>query len=291
MRRGRGARRRDCRGVRRPVRPGGRCRPRGWHRCGCPVDFISVVTLLPLRERRYRNSTGVTKSQSMAPKESPHIGSPMCRGGLPSSLTRAPSTSRRRVTRRPSTANGRRSAPGRTMHHRDPPRPPTTTSSAGGAWSGTGIRDRHEQPRPRCQGRRGGARQSGDRHEILDLHHGPVRRCDTAQRVCRREVELVVVIGVRAYQVSQASAWDYVAGVMVRQDLSERVVQLASGGQFSLGKSFPGFGPAGPRRGCRASVRRCGACRRGTRRRARGGPGQQHLTARFAAADQRPGRR
>jgi 2-keto-4-pentenoate hydratase/2-oxohepta-3-ene-1,7-dioic acid hydratase in catechol pathway len=60
------------------------------------------------------------------------------------------------------------------------------------------------------------------------------------------EVELVVVIGVRAYQVSQASAWNHVAGVTVGQDLSERVVQFASGGQFSLGKSFPGFGPTGP---------------------------------------------
>jgi 2,4-diketo-3-deoxy-L-fuconate hydrolase len=60
------------------------------------------------------------------------------------------------------------------------------------------------------------------------------------------EVELVVVIGVRAYQVSVASAWDHVAGVTVGQDLSERVVQFASGGQFSLGKSFPGFGPTGP---------------------------------------------
>jgi 2,4-didehydro-3-deoxy-L-rhamnonate hydrolase len=60
------------------------------------------------------------------------------------------------------------------------------------------------------------------------------------------EVELVVVIGVPAYQVSDASAWDHVAGVTVGQDLSERVVQFASGGQFSLGKSFPGFGPTGP---------------------------------------------
>ena len=60
------------------------------------------------------------------------------------------------------------------------------------------------------------------------------------------EVELVVVIGVRAYQVSASSGWDHVAGVTVGQDLSERVVQMSSGGQFSLGKSFPGFGPTGP---------------------------------------------
>ena len=60
------------------------------------------------------------------------------------------------------------------------------------------------------------------------------------------EVELVVVIGLHAHHVSAADAWDYVAGVTVGQDLSERVVQWAGGGQFSLGKSFPGFGPTGP---------------------------------------------
>jgi 2-keto-4-pentenoate hydratase/2-oxohepta-3-ene-1,7-dioic acid hydratase in catechol pathway len=32
----------------------------------------------------------------------------------------------------------------------------------------------------------------------------------------------------------------------VGQDLSERVVQRAAGAQFSLGKSYPGFGPMGP---------------------------------------------
>jgi 2-keto-4-pentenoate hydratase/2-oxohepta-3-ene-1,7-dioic acid hydratase in catechol pathway len=60
------------------------------------------------------------------------------------------------------------------------------------------------------------------------------------------EVELVVVIGVRARRVRASDAWDHVAGVTVGQDLSERVVQFSSGGQFSLGKSFPGFGPTGP---------------------------------------------
>jgi 2-keto-4-pentenoate hydratase/2-oxohepta-3-ene-1,7-dioic acid hydratase in catechol pathway len=60
------------------------------------------------------------------------------------------------------------------------------------------------------------------------------------------EVELVVVIGVRARHVSSADGWDHVAGVTVGQDLSERVVQWSSGGHFSLGKSFPGFGPTGP---------------------------------------------
>jgi 2,4-didehydro-3-deoxy-L-rhamnonate hydrolase len=61
------------------------------------------------------------------------------------------------------------------------------------------------------------------------------------------EVELVAVIGIRAYQVSESEAWDHVAGLAVGQDLSERITQLAgSPPQFSLGKSFPGFGPIGP---------------------------------------------
>jgi 2-keto-4-pentenoate hydratase/2-oxohepta-3-ene-1,7-dioic acid hydratase in catechol pathway len=61
------------------------------------------------------------------------------------------------------------------------------------------------------------------------------------------EVELVVVIGRRCEQTARSAAWSHVAGVMVGQDLSERQLQLAGPApQFSLGKSFPGFGPVGP---------------------------------------------
>jgi 2-keto-4-pentenoate hydratase/2-oxohepta-3-ene-1,7-dioic acid hydratase in catechol pathway len=60
------------------------------------------------------------------------------------------------------------------------------------------------------------------------------------------EVELVVIIGARAERVNETDAWSYVAGLTVGQDLSERVVQFGAGGQFALGKSFPGFGPMGP---------------------------------------------
>jgi 2-keto-4-pentenoate hydratase/2-oxohepta-3-ene-1,7-dioic acid hydratase in catechol pathway len=61
------------------------------------------------------------------------------------------------------------------------------------------------------------------------------------------EVELVAVIGRRAEHVAEEHAWSYVGGVTVGQDLSERSVQLAGPvPQFSLGKSFPGFGPFGP---------------------------------------------
>jgi 2,4-diketo-3-deoxy-L-fuconate hydrolase len=61
------------------------------------------------------------------------------------------------------------------------------------------------------------------------------------------EVELVAVIGKAARNVSEATAWDHVAGLTVGQDLSERITQQAGPSpQFSLGKSLPGFGPMGP---------------------------------------------
>ena len=61
------------------------------------------------------------------------------------------------------------------------------------------------------------------------------------------EVELVVVLGREAHKLDRENAWDHVAGLTIGQDLSERITQLqGSAPQFSLGKSFPGFGPTGP---------------------------------------------
>lgn len=61
------------------------------------------------------------------------------------------------------------------------------------------------------------------------------------------EVELVVVIGRSGHRLTRENAWDHVAGLTIGQDLSERITQLqGSAPQFSLGKSFPGFGPTGP---------------------------------------------
>ncbi|MEV7574996.1 fumarylacetoacetate hydrolase family protein [Pseudarthrobacter sp. NPDC089323] len=61
------------------------------------------------------------------------------------------------------------------------------------------------------------------------------------------EVELVAVIGLKAKKVAEADAWDYVAGLSIGQDISERVSQLRGPApQFALAKSFPGFGPVGP---------------------------------------------
>jgi 2,4-didehydro-3-deoxy-L-rhamnonate hydrolase len=61
------------------------------------------------------------------------------------------------------------------------------------------------------------------------------------------EVELVAVIGRRAFRISAADAWDHVAGLTVGQDISERILQAAGPSpQFSMAKSLPGFGPTGP---------------------------------------------
>jgi len=60
------------------------------------------------------------------------------------------------------------------------------------------------------------------------------------------EVELVAVIGRTAHNVPVERGWQYIAGLTVGQDISERTVQMAAGRQFSLGKSFTGFGPTGP---------------------------------------------
>ncbi|WP_370964251.1 fumarylacetoacetate hydrolase family protein [Amycolatopsis sp. cg9] len=61
------------------------------------------------------------------------------------------------------------------------------------------------------------------------------------------EVELVAVIGRGGHRIPRERAPEHVAGYTVGQDLSERRVQaLGNPPQFSLAKSFPGFGPTGP---------------------------------------------
>ncbi|MFY1632436.1 fumarylacetoacetate hydrolase family protein [Solwaraspora sp. WMMB335] len=61
------------------------------------------------------------------------------------------------------------------------------------------------------------------------------------------EVELVAVIGRTAVAVPVDEAWDHVAGLTVGQDLSDRTLQMRGAPpQFSLAKSFPGYGPIGP---------------------------------------------
>jgi 2-keto-4-pentenoate hydratase/2-oxohepta-3-ene-1,7-dioic acid hydratase in catechol pathway len=69
-----------------------------------------------------------------------------------------------------------------------------------------------------------------------------------ASRKTDWEVELGVVIGKRAsYLDSPADSLRHIAGFVAANDLSEREWQLEiSGGQWSKGKSAPGFSPVGP---------------------------------------------
>lgn len=61
------------------------------------------------------------------------------------------------------------------------------------------------------------------------------------------EVEIVAVIGTGGRRIAAADAWNHVAGLTLGQDVSDRHVQLTGKPpQFSLGKSFDGYGPIGP---------------------------------------------
>jgi len=60
------------------------------------------------------------------------------------------------------------------------------------------------------------------------------------------EVELGVIIGKAAKYVSEANAFDHVAGYCVINDVSERDFQLERQGQWSKGKSCDNFGQIGP---------------------------------------------
>lgn len=60
------------------------------------------------------------------------------------------------------------------------------------------------------------------------------------------EAELVVVIGKRARRVSEADAWNYVAGVTCGQDISDREEQTRDFKQWTIAKSTDTYAPTGP---------------------------------------------
>jgi len=75
---------------------------------------------------------------------------------------------------------------------------------------------------------------------------GPQAAVELGSDAVDWEAEAVVVIAHAAHRVDAGDAWRHVAGVMVGQDLSDRRLQVHTGGQFALAKSFPGYGPTGP---------------------------------------------
>lgn len=60
------------------------------------------------------------------------------------------------------------------------------------------------------------------------------------------EVELSIVIGEKASYVSEADAFDHVAGYVLHNDYSERAFQLEREGQWCKGKGCDTFAPLGP---------------------------------------------
>jgi 2-keto-4-pentenoate hydratase/2-oxohepta-3-ene-1,7-dioic acid hydratase in catechol pathway len=76
---------------------------------------------------------------------------------------------------------------------------------------------------------------------------GPVTSVTLPAGTSDWEVELVAVVGRGGHRIPAERAWEALAGLTLGQDLSERVTQSRGvPAQFSLGKSFPGFGPTGP---------------------------------------------
>ncbi|QUS36764.1 fumarylacetoacetate hydrolase family protein [Falsirhodobacter algicola] len=60
------------------------------------------------------------------------------------------------------------------------------------------------------------------------------------------EVEIAIVIGQPLHEVSAEEAVRGIAGYCICHDVSERTWQQERGGQWTKGKSAPGFGPLGP---------------------------------------------
>ena len=60
------------------------------------------------------------------------------------------------------------------------------------------------------------------------------------------EVELAVIIGTRAKNVSEADALGHVAGYSICNDISERSLQKGGSGEWIKAKSYESFGPLGP---------------------------------------------
>ena len=77
---------------------------------------------------------------------------------------------------------------------------------------------------------------------------GPYDTIDLPKGSVDWEVELVAVVGKPARHIEERDGWDYIAGLTVGQDLSERELQLSGPPpqQFNLGKSHAGFAPIGP---------------------------------------------
>jgi 2-keto-4-pentenoate hydratase/2-oxohepta-3-ene-1,7-dioic acid hydratase in catechol pathway len=80
----------------------------------------------------------------------------------------------------------------------------------------------------------------------LNHHNGTVKLPVEVAKKFDYEVELVIIMGREARNVSEADALSYVAGYCTGNDFTARDLQLETGGQWLIGKTPDQFAPLGP---------------------------------------------
>jgi len=80
----------------------------------------------------------------------------------------------------------------------------------------------------------------------LNHHNGTVKLPVDVAVKFDYEVELVIVMGREAHNVSEADALSYVAGYCTGNDFTARDLQYETGGQWLIGKTPDQFAPVGP---------------------------------------------
>jgi 2-keto-4-pentenoate hydratase/2-oxohepta-3-ene-1,7-dioic acid hydratase in catechol pathway len=83
-------------------------------------------------------------------------------------------------------------------------------------------------------------------NNALNRHNGTIKLPVESAKKFDYEVELVMVIGKEAKNVSEADALSYVAGYATANDFTARDLQLETGGQWMIGKTPDQFAPLGP---------------------------------------------
>ncbi len=80
----------------------------------------------------------------------------------------------------------------------------------------------------------------------LNHHNGHIKLPVEVAKKFDYEIELVIVMGKEARNVSEADALSYVAGYATGNDFTARDLQLETGGQWMIGKTPDQFAPLGP---------------------------------------------
>ena len=83
-------------------------------------------------------------------------------------------------------------------------------------------------------------------NNTLNCHNGTIKLPVEVAKKFDYEVELVMVIGRQAKNVSEAEALSCVAGYCTGNDFTARDLQLETGGQWMIGKTPDQFAPLGP---------------------------------------------